>query len=860
MLATAFVYQAGSASAATCTTVGGFEIDGNMDAGTCAGVDWGTPGLGVQSTSDIGTYQVVKDNSDPSGWNNGGGTPPKIDFTNVYAFAQVVNDHYYAYVGWERDANSGTGGYAIEIDNAGTRVGADGAPQPDRSAGGYVFYITTQGSAAPVLGQSCVFTTQADYPGTCTASQTGYTAEINDATIHDPLADIDVPAFEFLEVGLDITALTGIAPGCPAPDAASLYMRSFTGQDSGPTGNLKGYVAPFEIAPNSTCVPAPMTTTATPGNGDLNGTNGALPGTDQHDIATVGTADAPGVGAVQFFLCNPTEVAANAGGDCATGGTLVPPNAPVDASGNASSSTVNGATTVTDTALGKYCWRAEFTPSANDTHYLFTTHTNSTTECFLIVRVPTSITTEASTAVIEDSITDTATLHGGTTDPVPTGTVTFNVYATDTCDGEAVDTSTVALLADGTATSDPFTPITAGDYFWTASYSGDVNNEPSAGECGDEGETSPVTPKPTLIGTAASASTVGDPIHDSMTLQGGTTTPVPTGTVTFKLYGPSETPVCTGDPIFTSTVPLLADRTATSSDFTPDTAGTYYWVASYGGDVNNLPSSGECGDEGETSTVGRKPTLIGTAASTSIVGNPIHDTATLSGGTPNITGTITFRAFDTADCSGDPVFTSVPVPVDGNGDYVSPNFTPVAAGSYYWIAAYSGDDNNLASSGACGEAGETSAVGKVTTTIVTTATSGNLGTGIGDTATLSGATPTAGGTITFNLYGPSDTPDCSGTAVFTSTVDVTGAGDYQSASFTPTAPGSYYWTAAYSGDENNLASSGVCGAEGETTTMQALAVTGAGPVTDEVSWALALLVLGALVLLAGKRPAHRRTH
>jgi hypothetical protein len=206
------------------------------------------------------------------------------------------------------------------------------------------------------------------------------------------------------------------------------------------------------------------------------------------------------------------------------------------------------------------------------------------------------------------------------------------------------------------------------------------------------------------------------------------------------------------------------------------------------------------------------------------------------------------------------VFTSVPVPVDGNGDYVSPNFTPVAAGSYYWIAAYSGDDNNLASSGACGEAGETSAVGKVTTTIVTTAASGNLGTGIGDTATLSGATPTAGGTITFNLYGPSDTPDCSGTAVFTSTVDVTGAGDYQSASFTPTAPGSYYWTAAYSGDENNLASSGVCGAEGETTTMQALAVTGAGPVTDEVSWALALLVLGALVLLAGKRPAHRRTH
>ena len=145
---------------------------------------------------------MVGDNTDPSTWKDGGGTPPKVDFTNVYSFARVVGGHYFAYVGWERDQNSGTGGYAIEIDNAGTRVSADGVPQPDRSAGGFVFYITTKGGDAPALGQSCAFTSLQTYPGTCSAGQTGYTAAINDAQITDPLADIDVPQGEFLEIGL----------------------------------------------------------------------------------------------------------------------------------------------------------------------------------------------------------------------------------------------------------------------------------------------------------------------------------------------------------------------------------------------------------------------------------------------------------------------------------------------------------------------------------------------------------------------------------------------------------------------------------------------------------------------------------
>jgi Putative Ig domain len=82
-----------------------------------------------------------------------------------------------------------------------------------------------------------------------------------------------------------------------------------------------------------------------------------------------------------------------------------------------------------------------------------------------------------------------------------------------------------------------------------------------------------------------------------------------------------------------------------------------------------------------------------------------------------------------------------------------------------------------------------------------------------DTATLAGySSPT--GTITFNLYGPSDTADCTGTAVDTEPVTVNGNGSYTTpAGYTPTAPGTYWWTASYGGDPSNPATSTACGDE-----------------------------------------------
>ena len=91
------------------------------------------------------------------------------------------------------------------------------------------------------------------------------------------------------------------------------------------------------------------------------------------------------------------------------------------------------------------------------------------------------------------------------------------------------------------------------------------------------------------------------------------------------------------------------------------------------------------------------PRLVTQTAPVAILGTSISDTATLSGGS-NPTGTITFSSDgpNDATCANTPVFTSSAVAVNGNGSYVSPSFTPTAAGVYRWIAAYSGDASHAA--------------------------------------------------------------------------------------------------------------------------------------------------------------------
>ncbi|MCY4727891.1 hypothetical protein NYO98_16515 [Nocardioides sp. STR2] len=150
---------------------------------------------------------------------------------------------------------------------------------------------------------------------------------------------------------------------------------------------------------------------------------------------------------------------------------------------------------------------------------------------------------------------------------------------------------------------------------------------------------------------------------------------------------------------------------------------------------------------------------------------------------------------------------------------VSPTAYVTSAGRYCWRAVFSGDSANGIPGSSDASASECFTVDPVTPTLATTAGADvNLGSPVTDTATLSGlatqpANPVinltgtggaaAGGTITFKLYGPSDTGCGPLVHTVTPATPVSGNGTYGPVSFTPTAPGTYHWVAEYSGNAPN---------------------------------------------------------
>jgi hypothetical protein len=310
------------------------------------------------------------------------------------------------------------------------------------------------------------------------------------------------------------------------------------------------------------------------------------------------------------------------------------------------------------------------------------------------------------------------------------------------------------------------------------------------------------------------------------------------GTVTFFLCGPTplsdaDYTLCTspGGTQIGTPQPVTGEGgtdTVVSPSAALTSAGRYCWRADYSGDPAIGVPSGSDSSVGECFRVTPvTPTLTTNATGPVTIGNPISDTATLGGtanqpGTPVINpttaggpagGSITFTAYgpNDATCANAPAFTSAAIPVSGNGTYNSGNFTPTAAGTYLWVATYTGNSPNTnPASTACGDAGETSVVNPRTPTIVTNATAGPvpLGSPISDTATIGNTQPQpdgdpANGTVTFFAYGPNDAT-CANAPAFTSAaIPVSGNGTYNSGDFMPTVVGTYRWIATYTGDPPN---------------------------------------------------------
>jgi hypothetical protein len=374
----------------------------------------------------------------------------------------------------------------------------------------------------------------------------------------------------------------------------------------------------------------------------------------------------------------------------------------------------NGAYTTnpvfTPSAIGTYRWIASYSGDANNA--AVSGACNDDDESSAVAQATPTISTQATPNVtIGAPISDTATLAGGAG---ATGTITFDAYAPgDTgCTGPVAFSDTATVSGNGNYTTNPaFIPTALGTYRWIASYSGDANNAAVSGACNDDNESSAVAlATPTITTQATPSVTIGDQISDTATLAGGT---APTGTITFNAYAPGDTN-CTGAIVFTDTATVAGNGQYTANPpFTPATVGIYRWIAAYSGDVNNAPVSGACNAANESSAVfpAVVPTISTQATASVMIGGQISDTATLAGGV-SPTGTITFTAHAPGDstCTGAPVFTDSET-VSGSGQYTTnPAFTPTTAGTYRWIAAYSGDDANAPVSGACNDANESSEV------------------------------------------------------------------------------------------------------------------------------------------------------
>lgn len=197
-------------------------------------------------------------------------------------------------------------------------------------------------------------------------------------------------------------------------------------------------------------------------------------------------------------------------------------------------------TVTVDHGNGDYV-SSPFTPTKAGTYRVVATYSGDTNniapvatscddanEAVAVTKVLPTLTTQASpTVTLGGSITDTATLAGGTS---PTGTITFTFFGpnTDTCAGTPAFTSTVNVNGNGNYPSGAFTPTAVGTYRTIATYSGDSNNQSLTTACLDVHEA-------VVVSAVAGTTTPSSPTPPVAVL-GQTTTPLPvTGAPSYLL-------------------------------------------------------------------------------------------------------------------------------------------------------------------------------------------------------------------------------------------------------------------------------------------------------------------------------------
>ncbi|MFJ5552679.1 hypothetical protein [Streptomyces sp. NPDC093225] len=591
-----------TAAAQTCTTANvlagsHFEIDVNANLIVNGGVDcidWLTGGTGTPFRNPQGVKTDRPSGSTDDAFGQGskeddpnptivlGSIPPnKSDLLNFGVFTETNTTPKFLELFWRRVNNpSGTTNMDFELNQkfcdptaTPTNCANNGSMEtatPVRTIGDkLITYDLANGGTVPIISLR-----------NWTGSAWGAPSIISGGANPLALGSVNttaIPAnqagslgalspFTFGEAAISFNAIFPSGGACTSFGSAYVKSRSSDAFNS----ELKDFIAPERVQITN-C--ASLITTAS---------DTVTIGSSISDTATLGGVAANAGGNIVFR-------AFNAAG-CAPGAQVFTSTVPVSGPGNYGSGSFFPA------AVGSYFWTAAYSGDANNAPAA--TACGDANETSVVQKTRPSIATDlsADTITLGQSAFDSATLSDATSDAG--GTVTYTVYTDNLCTLNPRDAGTKTVVNGVVPNSDSLQFNTVGTFYWQAVYSGDAKNMSAQSPCLTEPLV--VDKAPATVATAQEFFP-----QDSATVSataGGT----PTGTVTFRLYGPNDT-TCSLPPVHEElNVPLVGGSAATNNtNFSIDATndGEYHWRVLYSGDANHNPATSPCSVEHSELTV-----------------------------------------------------------------------------------------------------------------------------------------------------------------------------------------------------------------------------------------------------------------
>jgi uncharacterized repeat protein (TIGR01451 family) len=415
-----------------------FELDGNTaNSGSIAGDDWdshpGETGNAFifkndplsQATDNVFTGGGSKDQQPISAWAwKTGSVPDKDNIEHAFGAAYQKDGHAFVYFGLDRYANNGDAFTGFWFFKGNVAPAGNGSFSGSHQVGDLLVLANFTNGGATATIQLYEWVGSGGSAGTlnlvangnvCTgAPATDKACAVTNDDPIDPSWTFDdkltagasnlIPADSFFEGGIDLDQLFG----GNAPCFSSFFAETRSSQAV--TATLKD----FSGGSLDTCAPPTITTKVSVSSIDQGGS--------VTDTASLSGDHGPTSGTVDFFVCGPNDVATA----CTTGGTKVGGSVDVDTTTDPATAT---SAAFTPTAAGSYCFRAEYNPDTAS-EYLEGSHTNATSECFVVKGAGIAI-------------AKTANPEG----PVSAGDdIGFDITVNSTGDGTAVDVEATDVL------------------------------------------------------------------------------------------------------------------------------------------------------------------------------------------------------------------------------------------------------------------------------------------------------------------------------------------------------------------------------------------------------------------------------